>query len=105
MLVHAGPVTVGRIPRGPLGEMRTHDGQTSLESGLRLAMERTKGNRADHLAFIGVARRQRLHAKGSVFAFAPTSIWIEWVLVGLNPKQVKIFGNFFQSHQIHMGQE
>jgi hypothetical protein len=35
-------------------------------------MERMKGNRADHLAFVGVGRRQRLHAKGSVFAFAPT---------------------------------
>jgi hypothetical protein len=35
-------------------------------------MERTKGNRADHLTFVGVARRRRLHAKGSVFAFAPT---------------------------------
>jgi hypothetical protein len=42
------------------------------ESGLRLAMERTKGNRADHLASVGVARRRRLRAKGSVFAFATT---------------------------------
>jgi hypothetical protein len=25
MLVHAGPVTVGRIPRGPPCEMRTRD--------------------------------------------------------------------------------
>jgi hypothetical protein len=25
MLVRAGPVTVGRIPRGPPGEMRTRD--------------------------------------------------------------------------------
>jgi hypothetical protein len=25
MLVHAGPVTVGQIPRGPLGEMRMRD--------------------------------------------------------------------------------
>jgi hypothetical protein len=25
MLVHAGPVTVGRIPRGPPGEMRAWD--------------------------------------------------------------------------------
>jgi hypothetical protein len=43
-----------------------------LESGLRLAMEKMKGYCADHLAFVGVARRQRLRAKGSVFAFAPT---------------------------------
>jgi hypothetical protein len=25
MLVHAGPITVGRFPRGPLSEMRTRD--------------------------------------------------------------------------------
>jgi translation elongation factor EF-1alpha len=36
-------------------------------------MEKTKGYCAEHLAFVGVARRRRLHAKGSVFAFAPTS--------------------------------
>jgi hypothetical protein len=35
-------------------------------------MEMTKGNRAGRLAFVGVARRRRLRAKGSVFAFAPT---------------------------------
>jgi hypothetical protein len=33
--------------------MRTQDWQTSSESGLRLAMDRTKGNRVDHLAFVG----------------------------------------------------
>jgi hypothetical protein len=37
-------------------------------------MERTKGNCANHLTFVGVARRQRLHAKGSVFAFTPTTV-------------------------------
>jgi hypothetical protein len=36
-------------------------------------MGRTKGDRADHLAFVGVARQRRLRAKGSVFAFAPTT--------------------------------
>jgi hypothetical protein len=72
VLAHAGPVTVGRIPRGPPDEMRTWDKQTPSETGLRLAMERAKGRRADRLAFVGVARRRRLRAKGSVFAFAPT---------------------------------
>jgi hypothetical protein len=30
------------------------------------------------------------------------SIWIEWDWVGLNPKQVKVVLNFFQSHPIHV---
>jgi hypothetical protein len=63
---------VGQIPRGPLGEMNPQDWQTSSECSLRLAVERTKGNCADHLAFVGVAGRRRLRAKGSVFVFAPT---------------------------------
>jgi hypothetical protein len=46
MLIRAGPVTVGRIPHGPLEAMRTWDQQTSTEPCLRLAMERTKGDRA-----------------------------------------------------------
>jgi hypothetical protein len=47
-LIRAGPVTVGRIPHGPPGVMRTWDWQTSSESSLRPAMERTKGDRAGH---------------------------------------------------------
>jgi hypothetical protein len=30
------------------------------------------------------------------------SMWIEWDWMGLNPKQVKILLNFFQSYQIHV---
>jgi hypothetical protein len=30
------------------------------------------------------------------------SIWIEWDWMGLNPKQVKLLLNFFQSHPIHV---
>jgi hypothetical protein len=29
-------------------------------------------------------------------------MWIEWDWVGLNPKQVKVLLNFFQSHPIHV---
>jgi hypothetical protein len=54
--------------------MKARGWQTLSESALRLAVERMKGNRADHLAFFGVARRRRLRAKGSIFAFAPTLI-------------------------------
>jgi hypothetical protein len=30
------------------------------------------------------------------------SMWIEWDWMGFNPKQVKLFLNFFQSHPIHV---
>jgi hypothetical protein len=30
------------------------------------------------------------------------SMWIEWDWVGLNPKQVKVLLNIFQSHTIHV---
>jgi hypothetical protein len=39
-------------------------------------MERTKGDRASRHAFVDVATRRRLRAKGSVFAFAPTISFI-----------------------------
>jgi hypothetical protein len=29
-------------------------------------------------------------------------MWIEWDWVGLNPKQVKVLLNIFQSHTIHV---
>jgi hypothetical protein len=30
------------------------------------------------------------------------SMWIEWDWMGLNPKQVKVLKNFFQSHSIQV---
>jgi hypothetical protein len=30
------------------------------------------------------------------------SMWIEWDWMSLNPKQVKLLLNFFQSHSIHV---
>jgi hypothetical protein len=30
------------------------------------------------------------------------SMWIGWDWMGLNPKQVKLLKNFFQSHPIHV---
>jgi hypothetical protein len=39
-------------------------------------MERTKGDRASRHAFVDVAMRRRLRAKGSVFAFAPTEMLV-----------------------------
>jgi hypothetical protein len=81
MFIRAGPITVDRIPHGPPGAMRTWDLQTLSESCLRLAMERTKGiirpalSARSGTVFIGVARRRRHRAKGSIFAFAPTILF------------------------------
>jgi hypothetical protein len=36
-------------------------------------------------------------------SFCSQSMWIGWDWMGFNPKQVKIFHNFFQSHPIHIG--
>jgi hypothetical protein len=67
-----GPLQWAEFHVGLRARRRTRDQQTSSWSGLRLAMERTKGNRASRHAFVDVATRRRLHAKGSVFAFTPT---------------------------------
>jgi hypothetical protein len=45
MLIHMGPVTVGRILHGPPDAMRMWDWQTSTEPCLRLVMEGTKADR------------------------------------------------------------
>jgi hypothetical protein len=44
-LILAGPVTVGRIPHGPPGAVTTWETRR-LRQSLRLATERTKGDRA-----------------------------------------------------------
>jgi hypothetical protein len=37
-----------------------------------------------------------------VCSVSSQSMWIGWDWMGLNPKQVKLLLNFFQSHPIHM---
>jgi hypothetical protein len=67
-----GPLQWAKFHVGLRARWGTRDRWTSSGSSLRLAMERTKGDRAYRHAFVDVATRRRLRAKGSVFAFAPT---------------------------------
>jgi hypothetical protein len=63
--IHAGPVTVGRIPRGPPGEMRDAGPADFVGVWPSSCDGWNEGP-------VTVASRRRLRAKGSVFAFAPT---------------------------------
>jgi hypothetical protein len=69
---HAGPVTMGRITRGPPCWTRPWDGTTSSQAFVR----RRVGRRVSLPVVLSslVQRGWRRHrAKGGVFAFAPTS--------------------------------
>jgi hypothetical protein len=68
---HAGPVTMGRITRGPPCWTRPRDGMTSSQAFVR----RRVGRRVSLSVVLSslVQRGWRRHrAKGGVFAFAPT---------------------------------
>jgi hypothetical protein len=68
---HAGPVTMGRITRGPPCWTRPRDGTTSSQAFVR----RRVGRRVSLPVVLSplVQRGWRSHrAKGGVFAFAPT---------------------------------
>jgi hypothetical protein len=70
---HAGPVTMGRVTRGPPCWTRPHGGMTSLQVFVRCR----KGRRVSLpvvLSPLGQRLRRRPRAKGGVFAFAPTII-------------------------------
>jgi hypothetical protein len=67
---HAGPVTMGRIARGPLSWTRPHCGMTS--SPVFVWCRSSEG--CPCLFCLSDQRLQRrLRAKGGVFAFAPTA--------------------------------
>jgi hypothetical protein len=84
-LVLAGPITMGRIPHGPLLAVTTREARR-LRQGLRLATRERRGPHRSpcsrrlrlvltcsvNVAFICAMRRRSRRAKGSVFAFAPT---------------------------------
>jgi hypothetical protein len=67
---HAGPVTMGRITRGPPCWTRPRDGTTSSQAFVR----RRVGRRVSLSVLSPLVQRgwRRHRAKGSVFAFAPT---------------------------------
>jgi hypothetical protein len=67
---HAGPVTMGRIARGPLSWTRPHCGMTFV-AGLRLVPIKRRVS-LPVLFLLAQLLQRRLRAKGGVFAFAPT---------------------------------
>jgi hypothetical protein len=68
---HAGPVTMGRITRGPPCWTRPHGEMTSSQVFVRCRMER-RVSLPVVLSPLGQRPRRRPRAKGGVFAFAPT---------------------------------
>jgi hypothetical protein len=68
---HAGPVTMGRITRGPPCWTRPHGGMTSPQVFVRCRMGR-RVSLPVVLSPLDQRLRRRPRAKGGVFAFAPT---------------------------------
>jgi hypothetical protein len=69
---HAGPVTMGRIARGPLSWTRPHSGMPFV-AGLRLARYMRRVS-LPALSVLAQLLQRRLRAKGGAFAFAPTPV-------------------------------
>jgi hypothetical protein len=67
---HAGPVTMGRIARGPLSWTRPHCGMTS---SLVFVWCRSSEGCPCLFCLLDQRLQRRLRAKGGVFAFAPTA--------------------------------
>jgi hypothetical protein len=84
-LVLTGPITMGRIPHGPLLAVTPWEARR-LWQGLRLATREQRGPHRStssrclwlvltcsvNVAFVCTMRRRSHRAKGSMFAFAPT---------------------------------
>jgi len=67
---HAGPVTMGRITRGPPSWTRPHGGMTSSQAFVWCRMGRRVS--LPVLSPLDQRLQRRPRAKGGVFAFAPT---------------------------------
>jgi hypothetical protein len=67
---HAGPVTMGRIARGPPNWTRPHGGRTSSQAFVWCRTERRLS--LPVLSPSDQRLRRRLRAEGGGFAFAPT---------------------------------
>jgi hypothetical protein len=67
---HAGPVTMGRIARGPLSWTRPQVGCLRRRSSS--GADQAKGVPACFVPVRAAAEQRRLRAKGGVSAFAPT---------------------------------
>jgi hypothetical protein len=68
---HAGPVTMGRIARGPPNWTRPHGGRTSSQAFVWCRTERRVS--LPVLSPSDQRLRRRLRAEGGGFAFAPTA--------------------------------
>jgi hypothetical protein len=71
---YAGPVTMGRIARGPLSWTRPHCGMPS--SPVFVPLDQAKGVPACFVSVRAAAKQRRLLAKGGVSAFAPTVVYM-----------------------------
>jgi hypothetical protein len=69
---HAGPITMGRITRGPPCWTRSQDGTTSSQVFVRWRMGR-RVSLSVVLSPLVQRLRRRHRAKGGVFAFSPTN--------------------------------
>jgi hypothetical protein len=67
---HAGPVTMGRITRGPLSWTRPHSGMTSSQAFVWCRIKRMVS--LPVMSPSDQRLQRRLRAEGGVFAFAPT---------------------------------
>jgi hypothetical protein len=74
---HAGPVTMGRIVRGPPNWTRPHGGRTSSQA----FVWRRTGRRVSLPVLSSSDQRHRrgLRAEGGGYAFAPTPFNFEWI--------------------------
>jgi hypothetical protein len=90
---HAGPVTMGRITRGPPFWTRSQDETISSQVFVRRRM-RQRVSLPVVLSSLVQRVRRRPRAKGGVFAFAPTACTLRGkrldggvsvLLVGVNP--------------------
>jgi hypothetical protein len=79
---HAGPVTMGRIARGPLSWTRPHSGMPFI-AGLRLARYMRRVS-LPALSVLAQLLQRRLRAKGGAFAFAPTLILLIFIFIILS---------------------
>jgi hypothetical protein len=77
---HAGPVTMGRITRGPPCWTRPQDETTSSQVFVRRRVGR-KVNLPVILSPLVQRGRRRHRAKGGVFAFAPTRYNLKMILL------------------------
>jgi hypothetical protein len=92
---HAGPVTMGRITRGPPFWTRLQDETTSSQVFVRQRMRR-RVSLPIVLSPLVQRERRRPRAKGGVFAFAPTLNNMP-LIISLLYAMTDVFSSVFQT--------